>query len=224
MLLLTVFNLPKELHINAYSDPITDSVEESLDAVFCTFPQLETENLLLRRITTGDADALFEIFSDDEVTRHYDLYSYGSLDEVYQLVEFFDECFEMERGIRWGIAQKTNNRLIGTCGYVWLRQFRGEIGYELNRSYWRQGIMREALPAILHFGYTRLRLNRIEALVMTENKASAGLLDALDFCEEGLLREHDFFKDQFHDMRCFAQLKRDFDSIPNRQSARQSTS
>lgn len=196
--------------MNAYPEPIMESNEDGVDAAFRTFPQLETENLLIRRITLDDSDALFEIFSDDEVTRHYDLYSYSSLDEVHQLIEFFDDCFEVERGIRWGIAQKSNNRLIGTCGYVWLREFRGEIGYELNRSHWRQGIMREALPAILRFGYERLQLNRIEALVMTENHASAKLLHALGFCEEGLLREHDFFKDEFHDMRCFSLLNREF--------------
>lgn len=196
--------------MNAYQEPTTEPDEDELDTLFQTFPQLETENLLLRRITSDDSDALFEIFSDDEVTRYYDLYSYNHVDEIHQLIAFFDESFAVERSIRWGIAQKTDNRLIGTCGYVWLREFRGEIGYELNQTHWRQGIMSEALPAILHFGYERLRLNRIEALVMTGNNASASLLHSLGFCEEGVLREHDFFKENFHDMRCFSLLRREF--------------
>lgn len=196
--------------MNAYSESTTEPSQNELDAVFRTFPHLETENFVLRQIGLDDAEALFEIFSDKEVTRYYDLYPYTHLDEATELIEFFDECFEVERGIRWGIAQKTDNRIIGTCGYVWLRQFRGEIGYDLNRSHWRQGIMREVLPEILHFGYQRLGLNRIEALVMTENNASAKLLESLNFCEEGTLREYDFFKGQFHDMRSFARLKRDF--------------
>ena len=196
--------------MNAYPEFTSESAEDYIDILFDTFPQLETKNFLLRQITSADSDALFEIFSDDEVTRHYDLYSYSSVDEIQQLIEFFDESFEVERSIRWGIAQKSDNRIIGTCGYVWLREFRGEIGYELNQQYWRQGIMSEALPAILHFGYEQLGLNRIEALVMTENNASGNLLQSLGFCEEGVLREHDFFKDKFHDMRCFSLLKREF--------------
>lgn len=70
--------------------------------------------------------------------------------------------------------------------------------------------MSEALPAIIDFGFHQLALNRIEALVMVENNASAGLLRKLGFVEEGVLREHDFFKEAFHDMRCFSILKRDW--------------
>lgn len=196
--------------MNAYSDAPADLTEPDIDTIFGAFPHLETSNFNLRRIDSQDAEALFEIFSDEEVTRYYDLYPYTDLDEVRQLIEFFDESFELERGIRWGIARKSDNRLLGTCGFVWLRRFRGEIGYELGRAHWRQGIMREALPAILQFGYEKLGLNRIEALVMKENHASAKLLHSLAFREEGLLREHDHFKGQFHDMRCFALLKRDW--------------
>ena len=42
-----------------------------LDKVFETFPTLETENQVLRRIQPMDADALFAILSDDEVPRYY---------------------------------------------------------------------------------------------------------------------------------------------------------
>ena len=72
--------------------------------------------------------------------------------------------------------------------------------------------MSEALEAILEFGFDTLRLNRIEALTMTENRASAGLLKHLSFCEEVVLRQHDFFKGQFHDMRLFSILHEDFNT------------
>lgn len=70
--------------------------------------------------------------------------------------------------------------------------------------------MSEVLPAIIDFGFQQLALNRIETLVMVENSASVSLLHKLDFVEEGVLREHDFFKDAFHDMRCFSILKREW--------------
>ena len=189
--------------MNAYAMP----PEPDLDAVFGEFPQMETARLRLRAIEPSDAPALLSIFSDEEVTRFYDLYTYSTLEEAEALIDFFAESFEDERGIRWGIARKEDNLLLGTCGYVWLRRFRGEIGYELGRAYWRQGFMTEALEAIIDFGFQMLDLNRIEALVMPENQASAGLLKQMAFQEEGLLRQHDFFKGAFQDMRLFAKLK-----------------
>jgi ribosomal-protein-alanine N-acetyltransferase len=44
----------------------------SITKALQTFPQLETKNLLLRRIRPADASALFKVLSDDEVTEFYD--------------------------------------------------------------------------------------------------------------------------------------------------------
>lgn len=177
---------------------------------FEAFPEIETERLVLREIMPDDAPAVFAIFSDAEVMRYYDLNAYQNPDQAAELIDFFDESFEVERAIRWGIERKSDQRLIGTCGYVWLRQYRGEIGYELARAHWRNGYMQEALDAILEFGFDELQLNRIEALVMLENLASAQLLRKIGFQQEGILRQHDFFKEAFHDMRLFALLKDEF--------------
>ena len=176
----------------------------SQDAVFSAFPEIETERLILREIMPDDAAAVARIFGDAEVMRFYDLETCDSIEQARALIDFFDESFEVERAIRWGIVRKDEDVVIGTCGYVWLREYRGEIGYELAREAWRQGIMSEALDAILEFGFEQLGLNRIEALVMTYNVASAALLRSLGFTEEGVLRQHDFFKGQFHDMRLFS--------------------
>ena len=182
----------------------------SPDPVFAAFPEIETERLVLREILPDDTGAVFRIFSDPEVTRYYDLETYDAIVQAEALIDFFDESFELERAIRWGITRKDDDIVIGTCGYVWLRQYRGEIGYELARPHWRQGIMSEALDAILGFGFDDLKLNRVEALVMTENAASAGLLCSIGFEEEGILRQHDFFKGRFHDMRLFSILHDDY--------------
>jgi ribosomal-protein-alanine N-acetyltransferase len=174
---------------------------------FEAFPEIETERLLLREILPDDAPAILAIFGDPAVTRYYDLETYTNLGQAQELIDFFDESFELERALRWGIERKADGKLLGTCGYVWLRRFRGEIGYDLAQAYWRNGYMSEALDAILEFGFVELDLNRIEALTMTEHLASADLLRKLGFCEEGILRQHDYFKGAFHDMRLFAILR-----------------
>lgn len=177
---------------------------------FDYFPELETEHLLLREITAEDADDVYALFADPEVTRYYDLATLMQPEEAIQLIDFFAESFDEERSIRWGIVRKEDDRLVGTCGFVALWEHRGEIGYDLAPSLWGQGIMAEALEAVLEFGFDELALSRIEAFTMVENAASAALLRKLGFREEGILRDYDHFKGAFHDMRLCAMLRRDF--------------
>ncbi|MCC6169899.1 MAG: GNAT family N-acetyltransferase [Caldilineaceae bacterium] len=157
-----------------------------------------------------DTPAIYRIFSNDQVTRYHDLVTYTDPRQAEELIDFFDESFELERAIFWGITRQEDGALIGTCGYVWLRTYRGEVSYNLHPDYWKQGYMQEALDAIVDFGFSELGLNRVEALVMVENGASSRLLRRLGFQEEGILRQQDFFKGQFHDMRLFALLAQDY--------------
>ncbi len=180
------------------------------DAIFDSFSEIETDSLILREIISTDADAIYAIFADAEVTRYYDLITMQRRREAAELIEFFAERFATESMIRWGITRKGDDRIIGTCGYVMLHRHRGEIGYDLRRDEWRKGIMTEALDAIIDFGFRDMGLQRVEALVLPENVASARLLRTLDFTEEGTLRDYDHFKGTFHDMRCFSILKEEY--------------
>lgn len=180
------------------------------DNIFTAFPEIETDSLILREILPEDRDAIFAIFSDEEVTRYYDLVTMRKRKEAEELIDFFYERFEAENMIRWGITRKDEDVVIGTCGYVLLHRHRGEIGYDLRCSEWRKGIMTEAIDAIVDFGFRDMELQRVEALVMPENVASARLLRKLGFTEEGTLRDYDRFKGAFHDMRCFSILKEEY--------------
>lgn len=168
------------------------------------FPQLETARLILRQTYGSDAKAIFDIFSDPEVTRYHDLSPPTSLNQVQWLINQRVERFQNNQGIRWGIVYKANNVMIGSCGYRYKSPGLAEMGYELAKSYWRQGIMSEALTAIIQFGSQTIGLNRIEAMVMLDNTASSELLKKLGFTEEGILKDYGFWKGQFHDLRLFS--------------------
>lgn len=179
-----------------------------------SFPQLKTRNLILRQMYPTDAEAVFNIFSDDEVTRYYDLETFTSIEQATQLIQRQTVRFEQGEGLRWGITHKGDNVIIGTCGYIFDKSSaQAGLGYDLNQAFWRRGLMTEALRVIIQFGFHRLALNRIQALVMLENRASVKLLHKLGFQEEGILREYKFFKGKFQDLRCFSLLKRDYEEI-----------
>ena len=66
---------------------------------------------------------------------------------------------------------------------------RAEVGYCLHSAHWGQGYMREALSALIGYGFGVLKLRRLEADVDPNNAASLGILARMGFQREGLLRE-----------------------------------
>ena len=66
----------------------------------------------------------------------------------------------------------------------------GTLGYWTGSPYARQGYMREAIKAVVHYAFTRLDLSRIEAACLPENKASRGLLEASGFKYEGVAQSY----------------------------------
>ncbi|MBF2065310.1 MAG: GNAT family N-acetyltransferase [Calothrix sp. C42_A2020_038] len=179
--------------------------------MFDTFPQLETQNLILRQIKSSDIEAVFAFFSDADVLRYHDAEPFANLERARRLVSTWHDRFLTRQGIRWGIARKEENTIIGTCGFrFWGKPpFCAELGYELSKSDWRKGIMTEALSSVIRFGFENMELNRIEATVMVDNQASINLLSKLGFTEEGILREFGYWKYEFHDLKLFSLLKRE---------------
>lgn len=178
-----------------------------------SFPVIQSDRLLLRQLRLDDSRDLFHYFSLDEVTEYYDLESFKDVKQAEQLIQSWNQRFESNQGIRWGITLNSESRIIGTCGFHnWMKEHdKAEIGYELAPEYWRKGIMTEAIREILKFGFTNLGLNRIEAFIDPENISSRKLLAKVGFREEGLLKECFYEKNRFVDAVIFAILRKQFE-------------
>jgi ribosomal-protein-alanine N-acetyltransferase len=177
------------------------------------FPQLETERLLLREVCVEDCAAIFDNYTDPQVTEYF-MEPLTTRQQAAAIVEEYIEYYRAGTGIVWAITLKGSPTLVGTCGYEVLSPYdqRGEIGYDLTRAYWGQGVMREALQAVLAYSLAQLDLNRIQAYVLTENARSIQLLRRLHFETEGLLREYRRFKGRFSDWVLMSLLKNDWQS------------
>jgi ribosomal-protein-alanine N-acetyltransferase len=185
----------------------------NLDVVFLTFPELRTERLVLRELHPDDAEYLFAVLGDEEVTQFYDDEVFQDVSQAREQIEAWAAGFRARRCIRWGIALRESGQMVGTCGYYgfhgWHR--RAGIGYELARSVWKRGIMTEALRGIIQFGFERIGLNRIEAVVMPENEGSVRLLGGLGFQQEGVLREYENWGGRgCIDLLMFSLLRREY--------------
>jgi len=185
----------------------------NLDCVFQAFPRLETERLVLRRLRLSDVESLFAILADEELTRFYDDEAFTEISQAREQIEAWASGFDEWRSIRWGIVRKGTDTVIGTCGYYGFHRWhrRGSLGFELARPYWRQGIMTEALDAIIGFGFRKVGLNRIQAVVMPGNEGSEKLLEKLGFRSEGVLRQYENWgKKGYVDLLIFSLLRHEY--------------
>jgi RimJ/RimL family protein N-acetyltransferase len=152
---------------------------------------LHTGRLCLRPLAETDAPALFGLFSDPEVMRYWSTSPWTQLEQAQAMIADAAEGVRSGRHLRLAATQAETGQLIGTCSLfnLYRSSQRAEIGYALGRAFWGQGLMHEALSALVAMAFGDWGLRRLEADIDPRNTASARALERLGFREEGLLRE-----------------------------------
>lgn len=155
------------------------------------FPGLSTERLRLRALAGGDAPALLALYGDPEVMRHWVHPPWTALAQARQAIGEARADSRAGRALHLAIESRADGRLAGSCALydIVAPQRRATLGYLLARPYWGRGLAREALQAMLDYGFGALGLQRIEAEVDPHNPASQALLVRLGFRCEVLLHE-----------------------------------
>jgi ribosomal-protein-alanine N-acetyltransferase len=152
-------------------------------------PVIETEKIIIRKLKLEDAPELVKYYSNENVCRYLDWNGPETLERGYEIIKIWNQGYIDGWIIRFAIADKVTDEIIGT---IFLNEFEGkraEIGYELSECYWRHGIMSEAIHKVLSLGFEQLDLVRIQAFVCDENMASKEILKKFNFKEEGYLRQ-----------------------------------
>ncbi len=173
---------------------------------------IETKRLKLRPLNNGDADFVFAHFSNEDVCRYlFDEEPLGQPEEALDLIGFYHD-FESKDNCRWALEHKESGKVIGTCGFHILDRKNNiiEMGYDLNKAYWGQGYMQEALEASIEQAFNSMSINRIQAFVYTGNPGSCRLLEKLHFQQEGIIREKHLFRGEYYDHYCYSLLSRDW--------------
>lgn len=178
------------------------------------FKQIETERLFLRAITPEVMDFVFDNYTDSglmDFFNHDEEQLEVERDRYKKGYTSFNKSF-----LYFQLIDKKSNVVIGWCGYhTWyFIHFRAELGYGMtNVDYREQGLMREALKAIIDYGFNEMKLNRVEAFVADYNMASLKTIARLNFKEEGRLVQHYLSDGNFEDSLVFALLQEDYEKI-----------
>nr|MCW1950475.1 GNAT family N-acetyltransferase [Octadecabacter sp.] len=85
----------------------------------------------------------------------------------------------------------------------------GTTGYWIGEAFAREGYMREAIEAVVHYAFTTLDLSRIEAGCLEENKPSRALLEKCGFKYEGVAQAYLQINGRWRNHVLYANLRHD---------------
>ena len=142
--------------------------------------ELRGERLLLKKVRPDARweEDLFAMYSDEEAGRYNRWQKLDTMQQMQARMKQFADDWENQKLYRWVILHKETEEALGVFVLVRfdLRWKEVEIGFNLAQKHWRKGYMSEVLEMIMKYVYEELGLERITALVSTQNKPALALL------------------------------------------------
>lgn len=179
---------------------------------FSPFPILETDRLLLRRLTNDDVDEVFALRSNPVLMQYIPRPLATHNEEALGHIQLINDKIDANEGINWAITLKDSPKMIGIVGHYKLQieNQRSEIGYMLMGEYNNKGIITEAIYEVLKYGFDVLKLHSVEAIIDPKNSASERVLQKNGFVKEAHFIENEFAMGKFWDGVVYSLLKRNF--------------
>lgn len=189
-------------------------IQLKVEEVFADLPTLASDRLVMQKMTEADVDDMYAYTSDADLLAHLPLNVTPTRAEAQAAIRGFLDMYHARRVAPWGITIRESGRHIGICGFESWNPVtdRAEIGFLVAREFWRQGYASEAARRVMRFGFEKMNLNRVEARVKPDNEPSRLLLRKLGMKYEGLMREHSWWRGEYHDLELYAILKREFEA------------
>ena len=153
--------------------------------------RIESHRLILRRFTAEDAEDMFTNWaSDPEVTKFLTWPTHTSANVSRQILSGWIARYEDGGFFNWAIEWKESGHVIGNISVTVLHEKTeaAEIGYCMGRAFWGQGIMPEALRAVMDYLFDTVGLNRIAASHDVRNPKSGRVMEKAGMKLEGVLR------------------------------------
>jgi [ribosomal protein S5]-alanine N-acetyltransferase len=171
------------------------------------FPILQTERLLLRQFTDSDLEHVYQGLSHPDIIQYYGV-RYDSLEATKAQMQFFADLEKDGTGLWWAVCSPDNSNFYGAGGINGLSKThrKAEVGFWLLCDYWGKGIMTEALPLIIQYGFEHMGLHRVEGIVEPENISCKRALGKLGFQYEGTMRDCEIKNGKFISLEIHAMI------------------
>jgi [ribosomal protein S5]-alanine N-acetyltransferase len=177
---------------------------------FLPFINLESDRLLLRQITPDDVQEAFELRSNPETMKYIPRPLVTNHEEALAHIKMIQDKIENNEGINWAITLKPNNKLLGIIGHYRIKweHYRSEIGYMLLPEAHGKGIATEAIKLIVDYGFEKMNMHSLEAIIDPDNLGSAKVLEKNGFIKEAHFKENEFYNGKFIDSVIYSLLKK----------------
>ena len=156
---------------------------------------IETERLLLRRFSISDADAMYNNWaSDPEVTKFLTWSAHSSVIDSRAALEAWVSSYSQKNFYQWAVVLKEHGSdPLGSITAVNMNDDIDmiHIGYCLGKNWWHQGIMSEALKAVMDYFFDEVGANRIESRHDPRNPHSGMVMKKCGMKYEGTMRSSD---------------------------------
>ncbi|MBL7946263.1 MAG: GNAT family N-acetyltransferase [Flavobacteriales bacterium] len=164
----------------------------------------------LQPIVAEDKVYIHRGLSHPDVVRYYAV-NYPNLEAVQEQMDWYASIAREGTGQWWAIRATSHHAFCGAIGInnIVAQHRRCELGFWLLPEHWRQGIISDVLPLVIHHAFDALGLHRIMAEVETENSASARVLQRTGFKHEGTLRDCEVKDGRLISLDVFARLATD---------------
>lgn len=173
---------------------------------------LETERLILRRFTLEDAEPMYQNWAHDpEVTKYLTWPPHQDVDVSEEIIDSWVSQYEKGNYYNWAIELKELGEPIGNISVVQRddRARRAHIGYCLGRGWWHQGIMSEALAAVIDYLFSEGYL-RIDSRHNVANPHSGDVMKKCGMRYEATLRQSGWDNSGIHDEALYSILAEDY--------------
>ena len=173
---------------------------------------LKTDRLILRKFRIDDAEQMFQNWASDvEVTKFLTWPPHSDADCTRELLASWINKYSELSYYNWVIEWKELGEIIGNISVVKLNEDveAAEIGYCMSKAWWGQGIMPEALRAVIGYLLGEVGFNCVAARHDKNNPKSGRVMYKAGMKYEGTLRAAGKNNQGICDEVCYSILKED---------------
>ncbi len=151
---------------------------------------LETQRLVLRRLSADDAEFILALLNEPSFLRYIGDKGVRNIADAVRYIQTGPVASYERFGFGSYLVQlKESGVPIGMCGLLKRDTLPNvDIGFAFLPSFWSQGYAFEAAAAVMTYGRDVLRLRRIVAITSPDNEASSRLLEKLGLRFERLIK------------------------------------
>lgn len=165
---------------------------------------LESGRIILRPFEWKDLDDVYEYLSDDLVTLYLNFPTYQNKEDAVEAMKLY----YLDKPGVFAIELKNEKKCIGCVDLrVFSEHDKASFGFVLNRGYWNQGYMTDALRLILEYAFVEMKLNRVEATHYVGNEGSGRVMQKCGMKYEGTGMSEVKIKGVYRDVVHYAILK-----------------